>query len=246
MDAIDNFLRKHCYEAFMPKAVLFDMDGVLYDSMGNHAKAWHECMKRHGIEMSENEALLYEGMRGVEVIQMLTEKQLGRRATDDEAKAIYKAKSELYASKGEAKLIEGVHNLQEAIARRGWTIGVVTGSGQPTLLQRIQHDFSGLVSPNVIVTAHDVERGKPAPDPYINGMEKAGTQPWQTIVVENAPLGVQAAVAAGCFTIAVNTGPLPDSVLHEAGADLVTGTMNDVTEYIEALNTTVKKMTKSP
>jgi beta-phosphoglucomutase-like phosphatase (HAD superfamily) len=52
-------------------------------------------------------------------------------------------------------------------------------------------------------------------------MEKCGTKPWETIVVENAPLGVQAGVASRAFTIAVNTGPLPDEKLLERGADLL-------------------------
>ena len=55
----------------------------------------------------------------------------------------------------------------------------------------------------------------------MKGMQKCGIQPWETIVIENAPLGVRAAVAAKCFTIAANTGPLPDSMLQAEGADLV-------------------------
>ena len=53
------------------------------------------------------------------------------------------------------------------------------------------------------------------------GMQKVGTTPCETIVVENAPLGVKAGVAAGSFTIAVNSGPLPDSALAEQGANIV-------------------------
>ena len=52
------------------------------------------------------------------------------------------------------------------------------------------------------------------------GMQKCGVEPWETMVVENAPLGVRAAVAARCFTIAVNTGPLPDEMLQKEGANL--------------------------
>ena len=52
-------------------------------------------------------------------------------------------------------------------------------------------------------------------------MEKCGISPWEAMVVENAPLGVRAAVAAQCFTIAVNTGPLPDEMLANEGANLI-------------------------
>ena len=79
-----------------------------------------------------------------------------------------------------------------------------------------------------MVTAKDVEHGKPNPEPYIAGMKKAGIQPWEGIDVENAPLGVRAGVAARQFTIAVNTGPLPDSMLTDEGANLLFHRMTDL------------------
>ena len=69
----------------------------------------------------------------------------------------------------------------------------------------------------LIVTSFDVKYGKPNPEPYLMGLQKGHIEPWEGIVVENAPLGVQAASAARIFTIAVNTGPLPDHVLLDAG-----------------------------
>lgn len=245
--AIDNYLRKHSFEHFKPLVALFDMDGVLYDSMWNHATSWKESMQRYGIHMTDMDAFRYEGMRGVETIQHLAKAQLGRVVSDDEAEEMYRYKSEVYASKGMASLIPGVHELQEELHRRDVKIGVVTGSGQPTLISRILDDFKGLVSPNIIVTAHDVKHGKPQPDPYIMGMQKAASvlqqegvvsadealKPWQTMVVENAPLGVRAAAAAQCFTVAVNTGPLPDEMLSEAGADIVFHNMDELRLSLE-------------
>jgi beta-phosphoglucomutase-like phosphatase (HAD superfamily) len=78
-----------------------------------------------------------------------------------------------------------------------------------------------MFSPELMVTAFDVKKGKPWPEPYLMGLKKAGITADEAIVVENAPLGVQAAHAAGIYTIAVNTGPLPDSALWVAGADQV-------------------------
>ena len=72
-----------------------------------------------------------------------------------------------------------------------------------------------------MVTAFDVKYGKPHPEPYLMGLQKAGVHANEAFVVENAPMGVEAGVAAGIFTIAVNTGPLPDKVLLDAGADLL-------------------------
>jgi beta-phosphoglucomutase-like phosphatase (HAD superfamily) len=116
----------------------------------------------------------------------------------------------------------------ENIRSQGLRIGVVTGSGQRPLIKRLLTDFWDFLDEQHIVTAYDVTRGKPAPDPYLMGMQKAGVEPWQTVVVENAPLGVRAGVAAGAFTIAVNTGPLPDEVLLSGGADMLFKRMTDL------------------
>jgi beta-phosphoglucomutase-like phosphatase (HAD superfamily) len=72
-----------------------------------------------------------------------------------------------------------------------------------------------------MVTGYDVKYGKPHPEPYLMGLDKAGVQANEAIVIENAPIGVQAGVAAGIFTIAVNTGPLDDQELLDAGANLL-------------------------
>ena len=116
----------------------------------------------------------------------------------------------------------GILSLMEQIHAAGITIGVVTGSGQRPLINRILRDFGKFVSIDNITTAYDVKRGKPNPDPYLMGLQKAGNlQPSEAMVVENAPLGVRAGVAAGIYTIAVNTGPLPDQVLLDSGANIL-------------------------
>lgn len=71
-------------------------------------------------------------------------------------------------------------------------VGVVTGSGQRPLIMRLLNDFGDFLDEAHIVTAYDVKRGKPNPDPYLMGLQKAGNlKPWEGIVVENAPLGVR-------------------------------------------------------
>jgi beta-phosphoglucomutase-like phosphatase (HAD superfamily) len=123
----------------------------------------------------------------------------------------------------------GIPKLMAQIHAGGLQIGVVTGSGQRPLIDRLLKDFGNYLDINHITTAYDVKRGKPAPDPYLMGLEKAGhLQPWQAIVVENAPLGVRAGVAAQIFTIAVNTGPLPNQALMQEGANLIFNRMTDL------------------
>ena len=83
-----------------------------------------------------------------------------------------------------------------------------------------------------MVTAYDVKYGKPHPEPYLMGLQKAGVAANEAIVIENAPMGVEAGVAAGIFTIAVNTGPLPDQVLVDRGANLLFPNMETLATFI--------------
>ena len=123
IEILTQYLQKNHFSHFDLKAVIFDMDGVLYNSMPAHAKSWQETM----------------------------------------------------------------------------------------------------------VTAFDVKHGKPHPEPYLMGLRKGGNlKPNQAIAIENAPLGVESAVAAGIFTIAVNTGPLPNSTLTDAGASIVLSSMEEL------------------
>lgn len=224
---IENYLRKTGFRAFTPKAALFDMDGVLYDSMPNHAYSWHTSMASFGIEMSEADAYAYEGMRGVETIKKIVKEQRGVEITDEESQRMYDEKSRIFSTRPMAVMMEGVKELQEKMKARGLKIVVVTGSGQVSLLEKLEHDFKGLIEPGMIVSSFDVKRGKPNPEPYLKGLAKAGVEPWEAIVVENAPLGVRAAQAARIFTVAVNTGPLPNKMLADEGADLIFNKMTD-------------------
>ena len=144
---------------------------------------------------------------------------------------MYDEKTRIFHSMPEAPIMPGILSLMAQIHAAGIGIGVVTGSGQKPLIARILRDFGQYVTPDHITTAYDVKRGKPNPDPYLVGLQKAGgLLPSEAIVVENAPLGVRAGVAAGIFTIAVNTGPLADQILLDAGADLLFSDMKALSE----------------
>jgi HAD superfamily hydrolase (TIGR01509 family) len=226
--AVEHYLSIHGFGQFEPKAVLFDMDGVLYNSMPNHAKAWQESMAIFGIHMTEADAYATEGARGIDTIRTMVRQQQGRDISLDEAQTMYDEKTRIFHSMAEAQIMPGILEVMNTLKQRGWTIGVVTGSGQRPLINRLLTDFADYLDQKHIVTAYDVKRGKPAPDPYLMGLKKVGElAPWEAIVVENAPLGVRAGVAAHIFTIAVNTGPLPDSALLQEGADLL---FNDMWE----------------
>ena len=195
-------------------------------------------MKDYGLDMPYEGAYTYEGMRGVETIKTLARAQWNRELTDEEAQKMYTHKAELFARQCQltpAQIMPGIKTLMQHIKDNGWRICVVTGSAQHALLDKLLIDFEGLLREELIVTAFDVTHGKPNPEPYLKGMMKCGVAPWETVVVENAPLGVQAAVAAQCFTIAVNTGPLKDEMLWDEGANLVFPRMTDLSDAWSSL-----------
>lgn len=204
-----------------PAAFLFDMDGTLYDSMPNHASSWHQMMLEQGIDCPIEEFFLYEGATGAFTVNHLFQRAFGRKVSDAEVKRLYARKAEIFRSKPEPQVMPGARQLVDRVMEMGATTVLVTGSAQGSLLDRLDRDFPGAFPRERRVTALNVERGKPFPDPFLKGAAIAGADPRHCVVIENAPLGVQAADAAGCFTVAVNTGPIPPERLAESGADIV-------------------------
>lgn len=217
------------------KAVLFDMDGVLFDSMPYHAESWYKTMKARGLSLSRKEAYLYEGRTGASTINIVFRRELGREATPEEIETIYEEKTKEFNNHPEAKAMKGALELIQKVKAGGLATMIVTGSGQHSLLNRLEHSFPHTFTPELMVTAFDVKHGKPNPEPYLMALKKGGIGADEAIVVENAPLGVQAGKGAGIFTIAVNTGPLDDSVLLEAGADLLFPSMQALADSWEEL-----------
>lgn len=197
------------------------MDGVLFDSMPYHSEAWHKVMEMHGFTLSRKEAYMHEGRTGASTINIVFQRELGREATEEETESIYKEKSVLFNSYADAERMPGAWELLQKVKRDGLIPMVVTGSGQLSLIDRLEQNFPGMFHKDLMVTAFDVKYGKPNPEPYLMALQKGGFEAGEAIVIENAPLGVESGHQAGIYTIAVNTGPLDEQVLLDAGADLL-------------------------
>lgn len=232
-----NYLDKRKVSHLKLKAVLFDMDGVLFDSMPNHVKAWLKVMKDYNLEMSEEEVYMNEGRTGKGTINRVSQRELGREATDEEVQRMYDLKTTEFNKLPKAERMEGAYGLILRIKSEGVTPMVVTGSGQKSLLDKLDKHFPNTFKSELMVTAFDVKHGKPDPEPYLIALKKGGFKAEEAIVVENAPLGVESAVAAGIFTIAVNTGPLDQSILVNAGANLVFPSMQALADNWDVLLT---------
>jgi len=246
--AVASYLADNGYDNMDLRAAMFDMDGVLFDSMKNHAYSWHATMKHFGFDLPEWEAYMHEGRTGAGTINIVSLRERGHEATEEEIEQIYKYKSELFNTCPKVERMPAAYEVLTAIKESGVVPMVVTGSGQKTLLERLNRNFPDVFTADLMVTAFDVKYGKPNPEPYLMGMEKYRIKTGDTtlgpnnyIVVENAPLGVQAGVAAGVFTIAVNTGPLPDNALLDQGANLLFNSMQDFLDNVDKVLSVICK-----
>lgn len=242
---IISFLKAHHYRSVKPLAALIDMDGTLYDSMGNHARAWHRMVSELGIDMDCDEFFMFEGRTGADTLDIIFQRAYGRDATPQEKEELYRLKTEYFGQLPEVSPMPGARQMTDTLARCGIRRVLVTGSGQSSLINRLDEDFPGIFLPGMRVTSRDVKRGKPHPEPFIRAMQLARVKPSQSIAIENAPLGVKAANDAGAFTIAVTTGPIPRQAMQDAGAAVIFGSMQECADNIhlliyELLTTTLK------
>ena len=217
------------------RAALIDMDGTLYDSMPNHTASWYMLMSEIGVDCTRDEFYLYEGMTGSSTITRLFQRQWHKQPSVHEIEELYHRKTVYFNTLPKAQPVPGAQQVVSRLMCDGITTVLVTGSGQPSVLDRLDTEYPGAFPPQHRVTACNVTHGKPHPEPYLKGMELAGVTPWQSMVIENAPIGVQSAVASGAFTIAVTTGPIPAETLSEAGADLVIDSMESLASVLPTI-----------
>jgi beta-phosphoglucomutase len=184
------------------KAVFFDLDGTIIASMPAHVIAWRKVLSEIGITLGDLYVELHEGEKAEDTIFRLT-REHGLNLTRDELNALIERKRALYRTMSVKGLISEARKLIDELIRRGVECDIVTGS--------IRSNMNGVVSPEEqelfrhIVAADDYERGKPLPDPYLIAVQRSGFDASECLVLENAPLGIQSAIAAGLRTLAITT-----------------------------------------
>lgn len=211
------------------------MDGVLYDSMPWHARAWHKMITELGIDVTVDEFFLYEGMTGAATIELIFRRHGLPVPSPEEIRELYARKARYFIESGEKQPMPGADRMIRALLDAGWKTVLVTGSAQSSLLDRLETDYPGAFPLGRRVTALDVVHGKPDPEPYLKGMALAGSSPEDTIVIENATLGARAGVAAGLRTFAVTTGPIPASAFEVENPTAIYPSMNAFADALPAL-----------
>ena len=235
--SVEKYLARTNNKSFNPKAIFFDMDGVLFDSLWIHVKSWSEAFGSVGIDFPAEEAYLNEGSTGEQTVNRIYKEQLNRPASKEEQKSVYAKKSEVVRSLKKPEPIPFMYEFMEEVNKAGLDIWVVTGSGQKTFFENLNTHYNTFVDREKVITGLDVTNGKPNPEPYLLALERCGVKENEAIVIENAPLGVKASVGANIFTIAINTGILKDEILWESGSDVVlSGSEELLSRWSEILN----------
>jgi sugar-phosphatase len=172
-------------------AVLFDLDGVLIDSTSCITRHWASWAGRHGLDVSAVMRVAH-GLRTIETMRLVAPH------LDVKEEAEQHTAGEIADTDG-VVAIEGAQHLLSALPRDAWA--VVTSASAELAAARMKR--AGLPMPATLVTADDVQRGKPTPDPYLLGATRLGVPPARCVAVEDAPAGIEAARAAGMRVIGV-------------------------------------------
>lgn len=182
----------------MHKAVLFDFDGVLGKTMEDNFRAWQLAMRDLGADIAPEEYFPLEGMKVAVLAETLCRmKGIACEAPED----IVRRKEAYYFAHHSFELYPGVRELVARLKEKGVLQAIVTAGRMDRLQKTVDGSFLRLF--DAIVTGDKTERGKPFPDPYLMGAREVGYDPVECIVVENAPLGIQSAKAAGAYCIAI-------------------------------------------
>jgi beta-phosphoglucomutase len=201
------------------RAIIFDMDGVVLDSMPAHLRSWQQALAPLGIELTAGDLYPLEGVPTELTARMLTEKFFGQPCADAEAQSLADTKRDLFHQIFQPALVPGIGPLLYGLRGRGYRLGLVTGSARRVVEESLAP--TGIADLfDAVVTGDQVSRGKPDPEPYRTAAERLGMLPAECLAVENAPLGIQSAKAAGMGCVALET-TLPAERLSAAGADHV-------------------------
>jgi beta-phosphoglucomutase len=207
-----------------PLAVIFDMDGVLVDSYRAHWESWHVVAEDLGRDLTEEQFVTTFGRTSREIIAehwgagALSVEEIAE--FDRRKEALYReiVAHEFPAMDGAAELIKSLH---------AHGVGLAVGSSGPPENVALAVDRLG-AKPyfHALVTGRDVKRGKPDPEVFLTAAARLGVPPQRCAVIEDAPVGIAAANAAGMTSIALlSTGHTPESI---SAARVVVNSLRDL------------------
>lgn len=211
----------------MLKAIIFDVDGVLVDSMRFQADAWAKAFKKVGIEIRREDIYELEGSNDRRLIKSVFE-TAGKEPEPECFEWLPEKKREVL-DLDSIKPFEGILECLDEL-KPHFKLAMVSGSNRITVENIVERFFLGYFE--VVINGSDLERSKPDPDPYLKALEMLDLTRNECIVIENAPFGVTAAKRAGLYCVAVASMLEPETVQH---ADLVLEDHAALFDYLKSL-----------
>jgi beta-phosphoglucomutase len=205
------------------KAVLFDFDGVIANTLTYHVQAWQQVFADYGVEILPQDFFLLEGQLAEEIgKQLAQQKELSLDAII--LKEMVQRKRAIYNQITQATVYPASRKLIRYLKANSIKIALVTGAIRQNIEPVTGKEF--LKNFDVIIGGKDVAHTKPHPEPYLTAAQKLNVPPNECLVIENAPLGIRAAKLAEMFCVAVKTTIKDESYLKEA--DLIVADMAKV------------------
>jgi beta-phosphoglucomutase len=208
------------------RAVIWDLDGTLINSVEHHWQAWREVMAQENFEFTYEQFTADFGKRNDEILRGY----FGENITPEEIERIALAKETHYRDAVRTRgleLLPGARKWLERLRAAGRLQALGTSAPRGNI--DAIFDALGIAEFfDAVMSSESVRQGKPAPDVFLAAAEKLGVEPAHCVVVEDAPAGVEAGRRAGMETVGVLT------THAELQADLVVATLDDIPDdYFE-------------
>jgi len=203
------------------RCFLFDMDGVVVDSMEQHARTWIEVLAGYGVSLGREDIFRREGMSGLSSIRDIFREKGLDVPSDRDLLALQEKKLALF----EGCAVSVFPEIPEIISylwEKAMPMALVTGSLRRSVDHVLPPEIRRFFT--VIVTVDDITNGKPHPEPYLKAVQALGNDLQGALAIENAPLGILSAKAAGidCYAVETTLGSphlmAADAVFPDHGA----------------------------
>ena len=192
------------------KAILFDFDGVIGKTMEDNFLAWKKAFLDFEVEIKKEDYFPLEGAQLNKVAEIICNKYSLRDINYDE---LIRRKENYYKENNSFSFYDGVLEFISLLKEKGIKTAIVSAARKERLFSSVPYDF--LMKFDSLVTGDIIENGKPAPEPYLKAMSDLNVKAEECIVVENAPLGIEAAKKAGAYCVAI-TSTMDKEHLKEA------------------------------
>ncbi|PQV42138.1 HAD family hydrolase [Methanohalophilus euhalobius] len=212
----------------MVKALIFDMDGILIDSMPHHVKTINRVFGAVGIHLDEQTIYDMEGSRTVDIVTyILKHKNIDPQSMDIEG--LLAQYQEEFKRTASFRPFDQIRAILPQL-KGHFLISMVTGADRSIVRHIVDDFFPGIF--DAVISGEDVSKGKPDPEPFLKAARMLEVDPTDCVVVENATKGVEAAKRAGMYCVAVPTYVSPDKLEK---ADRVFENHEDLAQYLLSL-----------